>query len=229
MLHGSSPAGIAGSELTRLLAHLAGTPPPQAGPDFAERLGDWLSWTGAIALSAALNAEAPSAAVHAAPRLAASPDREDGEVLSGAFVRLRAGLEASIAAGPREGVSGPAEFAPFRRHVLARQQAMQDGVQPLRQRLRLALSRGSDAQARLAAVDAVMDQGLAAQERALLGLVPVRLQLRFEQLQQAGAASPTAWLDSFRKEVAALLRAELAHRLLPAQGLLAALQPDGDR
>ena len=55
MLHGSTPPGAAGSELTRLLARLADAPPADTRPVFAERLGQWLGWTGAITLSAALN------------------------------------------------------------------------------------------------------------------------------------------------------------------------------
>ena len=214
MLHGSPSPGIAGSELTRLLALLADAPPAHAGLVFAERLGHWLSWTDAISLSAALNA-GPS---EPAPGRSRGLGGEEAD-----FQRVRAALEASIAAGSREPASSPTDFGPHRRHCIARQQAMQEALGALRQRLRDALSRRSPALARLAAIDAVMDQTLAAHERRLLGLVPLRLQAHFERLQRA-AGDDTRWPEAFHADMDRVLRAELAHRLLPAQGLLDTLR-----
>lgn len=218
MQHGSLHPGVAGSELNRLLACLADAPPAETRPVFAERLGHWLSWTGAIALSGALNAPAPGRPQPATrPFGRAATGGEEADLQ-----RVRAALEASIAAGPREPGSSPTDFGPHRRHCLAQQQAMQDAVGALRQRLRDALSSRSPQGARLAAIDAVMDESLAAQERTLLGLVPLRLQAHFERLQRA-AGDDAGWIDTFRDDRDRLLRAELAHRLLPAQGLLDSL------
>jgi hypothetical protein len=216
MLHGSPSPGVAGSELTRLLAHLADAPPAETHQVFAERLGQWLRWTDAISLSSALNAGAPEPA----------PGR--GRSLGDAeadFQRVRAALEASIAAGPREPASSPTDFGPYRRHCIAQQQAMQQAIDALRLRLRDALARRSSALARLAAIDAVMDDTLAVHERGLLGLVPLRLQAHFERLQRAADATDaaTGWRQVFQHDMNRVLRAELAHRLLPAQGLLDAL------
>ena len=133
-----------------------------------------------------------------------------------------AAMARKLAAGPREATSGAIDFAPYRRHCIDQQQAMEAAIGALRQRLRDALSRRSLALARLAAIDAVMDQTLAARERGLLGLVPLRLQSHFEQLQRA-APGDTAWAGTLRDDMDRVLRAELAHRLLPAQGLLDAL------
>jgi len=215
MLHGSSSPGVAGSELTPLLACLAGAPPTRTGLAFAERLGHWLSWSDAISLSAALN----TGPTETGPGRSRGPGGEEAD-----FQRVRAALGASIAAGTDEPASSPTDFGPYRRHVIARQQAMQDAVGALRQRLREALSRHSPALARLAAIDAVMDQTLAARERSLLGLVPLRLQAHFERLQRAAGDDDTSWLDTFRDDMDLVLRAELAHRLLPAQGLLDTLR-----
>jgi hypothetical protein len=212
MLHGSPSPGVAGSELTRLLARLADAPHADQRPAFAERLGHWLSWTGAISLSAALDA-APAAP----PAQARQRGGEQAD-----FQRVRAGLLASIHAGAGEPASSPADFSPYRHHCLAQQQAMQDAIGALRQRLRDALSRRSAAGARLAAIDAVMDQTLAAHERSLLGLVPLRLQARFETLHRTAGDNPS-WPALFRDDMQQLLQAELAHRLLPAQGLLDSL------
>ena len=208
MLHGSPHPGVAGSELTRLLARFAGAPPTHTGLAFAERLGHWLSWSDAISLSAALNA---------GPFESGRSCGLGGEAAD--FQRVRAALEASIAAGTRESASSPTDFGPHRRHCIALQQAMHDAVGALRQRLREALSRHSPALARLAAIDAVMDRTFAARERSLLGLVPLRLQTHFERLQRAGG-DDTGWLKTFRNDMDLVLRAELAHRLLTARGLL---------
>jgi hypothetical protein len=214
MLHGSPSPGVAGSELIRLLARLADAPPARTGLVFAERLGQWLSWSDAISLSAALDAR-PSESSRGRSR---GPGGEEAD-----FHRVRATLEASIAAGPREPASSPTDFGPHRRHCLAQQQAMQDAVGMLRQRLRDALSRHSPELTRLAAIDAVMDRSLTVHERSLLGVVPLRLQAHFERLQRA-AGEDDRWLGAFREDMERVLRAELAHRLLPAQGLLDTLQ-----
>ncbi len=214
MLHGSSSPGVAGSELTRLLARLADTPMAPQRPAFAERLGQWLGWPGAVALSAALNA---GPALNGAGRLRRCGDEE------AEFQRVRVSLQASIAAGPREPASSPTDFGPHRRHCIAQQQAMHDAVAALRRQLRQALAQQSAQGARLAAIDAVLEQALAPQEQALLGLVLLRLQAHFEQLQQRAKAEPP-WHETFRGDRDRVLQAELAHRLLPAQGLLHALR-----
>ncbi len=215
MLHGSHSPGVAGSELTRLLARLADAPPAENRPAFAERLGQWLGWADAISLSAALNAGPPATAL-------GQPHGLDGEEAD--FQRVCAVLQASIAAGPREPASSPTDFGPYRRHCNAQQQAMQDAIGALRQRLRDALSRRSPALARLAAIDAVLDHALAAQERGLLGLVPLRLQAHFERMARAAGDDHTRWPDTFQADMDHVLQAELAHRLLPAQGLLDTLR-----
>lgn len=222
MLHGSPHPGVAGSELTRLLAHLRhpahSAYSAAAPPVLAERLGHWLGWTGAIALASALHgateaaASRPTTSGHEADRAAAD------------FLRVRAALAASLAAGPREPVPSPNDFGPYRRFCAAQQQAMKEAVAALRQRLRQALVRRSPALARVAAVDAVMADALAEREHTLLGLVPLRLQAHFEHLQGSTGAAAATWPQAFAADLHALLQAELAHRLLPAQGLLDTLQ-----
>lgn len=221
MQHGTSTPGVAGSELTRLLDRLAGRsadrpdPRPDAPrPAFADRLGQWLGWTGAISLSAALDAAGP-APVAARP---GPPGAEEAD-----FQRVRADRMAALAAGPSEPASSPTDFGPYRRHCQAQQQAQQQAVAALRQRLRAALAQRSAAGARLAALDAVLDPALAAHERQLLGLVPLRLQAHFEQLQATADAHP-GWRHDFEQDLARVLTAELDHRLLPARGLLDALR-----
>jgi hypothetical protein len=94
----------------------------------------------------------------------------------------------------------------------------------LRARLRAALA-AVPAQVRLAALDAVLDNALAARQRTLLGAATTLLQRRFEELRPAHAADPGRhWLAEFGRDLKTALMAELDTRMQPAEGLLAALR-----
>ena len=86
-----------------------------------------------------------------------------------------------------------------------RQQSMETGVAALRARLRAALAARSPEMARLAAIDSVMERVLAPRERGLLAGVPASLAQHSDELHD-------------------VLQAELDLRLLPVEGLLAALE-----
>jgi hypothetical protein len=107
------------------------------------------------------------------------------------------------------------------------------GVGPLRAKLRAALAARSPQMAKLATVDAVMEQALVAREHSLLATVPAMLEKRFKGLRQAalpapdGAetdATPMAWLPVFHQDIRELLLAELDFRFQPVDGLLEALR-----
>ncbi|KLN58572.1 hypothetical protein VPARA_02940 [Variovorax paradoxus] len=110
---------------------------------------------------------------------------------------------------------------------------MEAGIGPLRGRLRALLAARSPAMARLAAVDVVMEQVLAAREHSLLGAVPALLEKHFTRLRQAsletmgepdGVAEAGEWLHVFRKDMKNVLLAELDFRFQPIEGLLEALR-----
>ncbi len=132
----------------------------------------------------------------------------------------------------------------------ARQQAMEIAIAPLRERVRAALAECGGEAGRLAAVDAVMAEVLAAQERRLLATLAPMLGRHFERLCAPGAEpsaeapqpvddaaaqptapapSPEARRDWFRLDLQAVLLAELELRLQPVQGLLAALRQHSTR
>jgi hypothetical protein len=206
--------GVSGSALTGLLARLTDIDVPESRQGFAERLSQWLSWTDAILLAAALKS-GPAAAPSGA-RAAASA--EEGEC-----TRVRTALMNAIAAD--RGFTAGKDFSPYRQRYLARQQAMEASIGPLRARLRSRLAARSPAMARLAAVDAVMEQVLGAHEHRLLATVPALLEKHFERLRQAdGEVQPGAWLDLFCKSMQGVLLAELDIRLQPVEGLLDALR-----
>ena len=218
------------SALVRQLTRLAGVDAPAPRQGFAETLGHWLGWTDAISLSGALSTAAPAGT----PRpVSARKAAEDVE-------RVKAGLARAIAEActapsppargsrrpPEPAPEVPTDYASYRQRYQSMQQAMEERIEPLRQRLRAQLAAASADGARLAAVDAVMEQVLAQREQQLLhGISTQRLERRFESLKPQGddtAAGP--WLETFRQDMHAVLLAELDTRLQPVEGLLAALR-----
>lgn len=231
MVQASRRTGSPDSALVRLLARLTESETrdsPQQ--NFADHLGQWLRWTDATPLFTALQ-EQP------APRTArAGADAHD--TMAAASGRLRSALARAIAeesaaatadfrhpppALPGEPKEATPGFTPYRRCYLARQNAMVVGIEPLRGRLRLALAARSPALARLARVDAVMEQVTAAQEHRLLAGLPRLLEQRFARLRDE-AADGVDWPAQFQQELQALLLAELELRWQPIEGLLASLK-----
>lgn len=222
-------APLQGPAFIRLLAGLAEAgPQAAAGIALSERLGQWIDWTHAVALSRALDGRLPATDGGAAGLV--DP--------AGQCARARAALVQAIDAAPE--LAGPAafagepDFAPFRKRHAALQQAMLVATGRLRGQLRDALSALPEPAARLAEVDALMERVLGPREQALLGRVPDLLDAHFRRLRdQAGATPPAAdgavapatWLARFRRELRAVLLAELDVRFHPVEGLLAALQP----
>ncbi|MEJ8825033.1 DUF3348 domain-containing protein [Variovorax humicola] len=228
MVQVSRRTGFTGSALIRLLARLTDNGVPESKQAFAERLSHWLGWTDAISLSSALNG--PPASANSGARSSASAEERE-------CTRVRTALVKAIT----EGTAFTADdFAPYRQRYLARQQAMEAGIGPLRGRLRAVLAARSPAMARLASVDAVMEQALEAHEHRLLATVPALLEKHFKRLRQAHQAAlddaqvpvgseesggpPAAWLEAFGKAMQGVLLAELDIRLQPVEGLLEALR-----
>lgn len=238
------------SRLLRLLAELAVIDGAESRQAFAQRLGQWVSFTDAITLHAALDAGTapascePSAAQSGAQAASRAAVRAE-------FLRVRAAMvdvinrNCSPASGaarlkfpvpqpdvPQELVTA---YSPFHRFFLALQREMDAAVGSLRARVRQALAAASPALGQLAALDAALAQILGDRERRLLATLPLLLEKRFAQLlethQQALAGSgqaddpaawmrPGAWLASFRDELRAVLLAELDLRLQPVMGLI---------
>lgn len=222
---------INSAELVRLLAELTPAQGPDATLTLAEQLGQWLGWTDAIALSAALNAQAP------APARPPAGARRQAPTLPEAAQRVHQALRRDIDADPlwapqRPRPAGWAEEAQspaaYRRQYRSHQQAMALALGPFRARVRAALAECSAALGQLAALDAVLEQALAARERQCLALVPELLMQHGQRLQrQAGppdAAPPIApWVAGYAALAPAVLRAELALRWQPIAGMLDAL------
>lgn len=252
MENASGPSALRGPTLIRLLARLADADVSEPEQSVSQRLSEWLDWTDAIALSTALGAHAGAPAGGAqAARAPGAPDTSECLRLRQELTRLI--VEDSAFAGLRQqggaraarpaaaaGADVAADYAFFRQRYLSMQQAMETGVSHLRGRLRRMLAAGGPRMARLAWVDAAMEQALGAREQMLLAGLPALLARYFERLRRAEQAAlaeaaaqacaetePVAagtWLDVFRKDMQSLLLAELDLRLQPAEGLLAALR-----
>ena len=204
MTQGGARTRFNSAGLVRILAELAVADVADSKQTFAERLGEWLDLKDALALYSALN----SAAGHSPP--GAPP----AAALRKRLAQVRGELAAAVAAAgtaqpgganlalptplPNAAPESAADFAPFHRYYLAHQRAMAAAVGPLRASARAVLSGQSAALRQLAALDAVLDQALAAREASLLASVPVLLGKRFVQLFEAhqrereAAASDTA-------------------------------------
>ncbi|HTH77212.1 MAG TPA: DUF3348 domain-containing protein [Trinickia sp.] len=200
MVHVPERKAISGPALIRLLARLTDARFPESEPPLADRLGQWLVWTDAIALSSALSGAPPAGG----PRGAAPDQAEDALCL-----RVRTTLTNAIARDPMlmpHRHNGPArhrqnfavagaapDYAAFRQCYLSLQEKMESAIGNLRTALREMLSTREPAMSRLAAVDAVMERVLAVREHNALAAVPGLLAVHFERLRsQALAANGNA-------------------------------------
>lgn len=241
-----------GPALIRLLARLSEVEVPESPQAFADRLSQWLGWTDAIALSTALNGGPSPATAPLADARVSPANAEEGECARVRAALAKAIAEDSVFAPPPvrtptgKAVAAPVpppapaadakpDFAPYRLRYQARQQGMDAAIGPLREKLRARLAtRPSAALARLAAIDAVMEQALGEQERRLLAGLPALLERHFEGLRRRHEAeqaqnpdSSTAaapWLPRFGKDAQSVLLAELELRYQPVEGLLQALR-----
>ncbi len=186
------------SRLVRSLAGLGIADVADSPHTFAERLSAWVGWTDAPVLSAALATDVdPQPAAQAGEeRRGAARRGAAGAARTGARNRTRCRLcRHAGAAWPagcrRTAVTAPADgdFDPSfgrRRHAVL-QQAMEDRIRGLRERVRAVLAGTSPPLARLAALDAAFEQALAPRERPLLGGAAVLVEAHFERRREARA------------------------------------------
>ena len=198
--------GFGGPKLIRLLARLTDADVPASPLSPPDKLGGWLAWTDAIALSGALSG-APVAAVLELPDAYSAEERE--------CLRVKTALENAITgksaasapaqAGPRGQRRAPAQpetqaaelvqYAAHRQRYSTVQQTMESNIGGLRRRLRAVLASTSPALNRLAVVDAAMEQALNNRERTLLAGIPGLLEPHFDRLRREGQAVSGAVQD----------------------------------
>lgn len=244
--------GLTSARLVRVLAELGAEDLPEPKQTLGERIGQWLGFNDALSLYSAINADTT---VTPPP---GTPPMRDVVTLQNTLNRLRATLTASFTTAssakptkpriefpsqPAIAADGVPDFSPYHRYYLAHQRAMAADIGALRARARSALSSRSAALKRLALLDAVLEQGLAARERDLLAQIPEMLLRRCQDRYRTRQTAPTAssaidaspddardeWPETLRKDIEELLQAELELRLQPVAGLIAALDEEGKR
>jgi hypothetical protein len=223
--------GFHGARLVRVLARLAVPGARESRQSLAERLGDWLTVTDALALADTLGQTAPPGRVHTngagEVERAGEVDSHAGDRAAAAAVarvaRDRVRLELANASTSFD--TGATDFPSYRRHLQRMQREMSVRIMPLRQALRAEIAMHEPELGRLAALDAVFERALAERERSLLATVPVLLGRRFDQLRETSGG----WLAVFHDDLRETLMAELELRLQPIDGLIAALDKDTTR
>lgn len=219
-------APVAGSPLVRLLGEWFPADATPSGMDFAERLSLWLGAFDAIELQATHQAvramTAPAAAQQAGRAGAGTSPAEDLQRVRGLLARAIARPVAATEEG------GPG-FAPYAERHLELQRQMELAIPPLRAHVREVASRRSARLRQLAALDAAMEQVLAARGQSLLAKLPAWLKRRFEQLRASAAGDEDKdWLQAFDREWRQALLAELEVRLAPVAGLAEAAADERD-
>jgi hypothetical protein len=244
MLQAPQRTGLSGPTLIRLLTRLTDVDVPESRQSLSDHLSQWLGWTDAIALSAALNTRPPVIAP-GARQFSSAEERECARVRTTLADAIASDTAATAAKRLVPGQApakksaaveqAEADYSNFRQRYQSLQHTMETSVGNLRSRLRGMVAARNGEMTRLAVVDAIMDRALLPKERALFGLIPKLLHTHFERLRLAEAPdleaepapqpiTPGAWLDVFRKDMRSVLLAELDVRLQPVEGLLAALR-----
>jgi hypothetical protein len=210
------------SKLVRLLGDAAPVEMDATGMDVAERLAAWVSAFDAIGLQAAHQA---IATVAPAAQCRASSGKANAAALEQQLQRVRSVLAKAIAKQPDALDPAEPSYAPYRQRHAELQRQMELMIPPLRDHARQALSRASARMRQLAALDAALEQVLAAREQTVLCAAPALMQRRFEQQRIAHLETCDAggWLQAFEQDWREALRGELDLRLSPVAGLVDAL------
>jgi hypothetical protein len=239
-----SPASA--PRLVQLLNELALADAELSHRHFAERLGQLIDLPDSIALSA-LHGRLAAVAFAAAD----TPREEIREE----FLRLRGTVVKSVILGftsgagstrtrlpviaGKEQAAEALEYEPYRRFYVAQQREIDFRTRKLHARIREAAAGCSPQLARLCALDSALGNLLAPHARRYFAAIPKLLKGRFDQLLGGHAEATAAGepptpellqeaLGQFCREMQELLLAEIETRLMPALGLVEALEEASD-
>lgn len=244
------------SQLIRCLADLDVLDSAESGSAFAEKLGQWMHFTDAIALS---GVHGDSIATPSKEQAKIGPGGKNSACVAAGseLERVQTFLTNSItkSCSPNAGnalIKLPAPvlelplnlataYAPYGRFYEAHQRDMESSIQPLRTNVRAAVAKASPRLKKLADLDATLGKILRDRENKLLAKVPALLKKHFEQLFKAhqqrladagqtddpsGWTKAGGWLARFCKDLQTLLLAEVELRLQPTMGLIEAFKQD---
>ncbi|WP_063568871.1 DUF3348 domain-containing protein [Achromobacter ruhlandii] len=197
MLQAPQRTGLSGPTLIRLLTRLTEVDAPESRQPLSDHLSQWLGWTDAIALSAALN-NRPPAIAPGARQFSSAEEREcervrttlaDAIASDTAATAAKRQMPGQVSAKVAALQADDADYSNFRQRYLSLQHTMETSIGNLRSRLRGMLAAKTPEMTRLAVVDAIMDRALLPRERTLLGAIPKLLQGHFDRLRLAEPAA----------------------------------------
>lgn len=197
MLQAPQRTGLSGPTLIRLLTRLTDVDAPESRQPLSDHLSQWLGWTDAIALSAALN-NRPPAIAPGARQFSSAEEREcervrttlaDAIASDTAATAAKRQMPGQVSAKVAALQADDADYSNFRQRYLSLQHTMETSIGNLRSRLRGMVAARTPEMTRLAVVDAIMDRALLPRERTLLGAIPRLLQGHFDRLRLAEQAA----------------------------------------
>ncbi|MGG2103778.1 DUF3348 family protein [Stenotrophomonas sp. NRRL B-14846] len=207
---------LGGPEFLRLLARLSDGAMPASSPALTDRLGQWVDWSRAVALSGALGGRLPE------PGEAAEAARDVLDDCAQAHASLLASIsedaEAERLLDLAEAAAAP-NFASLRQRYRCCSRPSRPPPGDCAAACATSWYKVSPELARLAEVDAVMEQTLTPREHSLLATAPRVLGARFERVH-----GQPGWRAAFRHDMRTLLLAELQLRFHPIEGLQDALR-----
>lgn len=233
---------LGSSRLVRFLTDLSVSDTQVSHRQFTERLGQLIDFSDSITLSEA----------HARTLEVESEDAEEfREGITREFLRARSTIvQAAMrsffpGSGPTR-IKWPKEEAPpagptsaaqvYLKFYHQQQMDVDTKIRGLHLRTREAIALLSPNLARICAIDEALSDALNSHSRRYLSAVPTLLGQRLEHLYQQyalevkdGADSALAWAETrerYRRESQGLLLAEIEARLLPAFGLIEALNEE---
>lgn len=234
---------LGSSRLVRFLTDLSVTDTQVSHRQFTERLGQLIDFSDSITLS---NAHARDLEIES-EEVDAFSEGISGEFLRARSIIVQAAMRSFFpGSGPtrikwpaieQELPVGPASAAePYLKFYSSQQVDIDTKIRGLHLRSREAVSRLSPKLERICAIDAALADALAAHSRRYFTSVPRllgrRLETLFRQYQarvKDGVDANAGWLETreqFRRETQGLLLAEIEARLLPALGLIEALNEE---
>ena len=205
---------LLGPPIIRALTRIDPTLSVTAAPQLPVALSQWVDWNRAVTLAAALDGRSGDPAD--------APDVDAADLLD-EHASARKRLQDAIDALLHDLSTAAVTPASLQKAVLGMQRSTQASAGRLRGRARDVLARRGDDHARLAGIDAVMEQTLSPREARLLERLPGRA------LARGCGETDTGWPDGLPPALLLHLRdlllADLDLRFQPVDGLLAALRP----
>ncbi len=215
------------SRLVRLLARMIGRGPTPSR-QFADHLGSLIDLSNSVALSATLGGlrRKPFEAIPGGEKRSHEDFLKVHSAMVSTIMRsLVSGSGPSRIKWPQGEKDVPPLANAYGKFYAAHQREMEGRVRGLQERIRDNLMGVSPALAELAQLDGALNDAIAIHCRQLFASIPSLVITRAEHLQSAGTGDIT---PRIREDIQGLLLAEVEVRLLPAQGLVEALEEHRD-